>query len=233
MKLARMTRISARALIGFNLIMAACAVFLLMRMTPAVDTILRNNGDSRTASREMLAAMSEAGAGHVTNNARDRFRSSLERAHKNITEEQETSVLTTIDSSWEDAFSGDTAAVLRTSRAISELDRINRTAMEKAEERARSLGTAGAWAVTVMALLIYLAGNLFLNSLRTNLLHPVEEIDRVIAAFHRGDVRRRCTTGAMPADMKHAAVRLNELLDRFATVETGDTAKETPREKNR
>ncbi|UKI32574.1 MAG: hypothetical protein L6W00_03080 [Lentisphaeria bacterium] len=147
------------ASILLNLLMALGAIWVLARMTPAIEEILSRNGQSLEACEEMFAVLAEApadpagGAGF-----RDNFRQALLRAEANVTEKEEPQALEVIRRNYPAAFLGNGAAREATVAAIRLLAASNRRAMIEAEARARHLGTAGAWGVVFMALTVFVVG---------------------------------------------------------------------------
>ena len=144
------------------------------------------------------------------------FKEALKKSQSNVTESEEPEILGTINRYYVQAFQGDPEATLQTIQAIAKLSQVNRDAMEKADQRARQLGNAGAWGVVFMAALLFLASLLFLRSLRKNLIQPLEEIHAVTLAVRHDDHMRRCTgTHHCPKDIRVIFTELNELLDQY------------------
>ena len=203
MEHAQSVRAGAWLLILLNLLMALGAIWVLARMTPAIEEILSRNGQSLEACEEMFAVLAEApadpagGAGF-----RDNFRQALLRAEANVTEKEEPQALEVIRRE-------------ATVAAIRLLAASNRRAMIEAEARARHLGTAGAWGVVFMALTVFVVGLLFKRALYRNLVAPLEEVDNVLAARRNGDRMRRCNTIDMPRDVRRVLGDINDVLDQL------------------
>ena len=214
MEHAQSVRAGAWLLILLNLLMALGAIWVLARMTPAIEEILSRNGQSLEACEEMFAVLAEApadpagGAGF-----RDNFRQALLRAEANVTEKEEPQALEVIRRNYPAAFLGNGAAREATVAAIRLLAASNRRAMIEAEARARHLGTAGAWGVVFMALTVFVVGLLFKRALYRNLVAPLEEVDNVLAARRNGDRMRRCNTIDMPRDVRRVLGDINDVLD--------------------
>lgn len=214
MTLAHPIRFGARLLIGFNLLMALGSIWIFMRMTPAIEIIIDRNVLSLEACEEMLAALSLAAGGTNEKEMLEaRFSAALKRAQNNITEKEEPIALRTITKNCTAAFLGNTAARKNTVAAITLLGKINRQAMISEDRRAQQIGTAGAWGVVFMAVSVFLAGMLFIRELSKNVLHPLEELQSVIAAHLSGDAMRRFSCVGLPKDVGSIFNGFNELLD--------------------
>ncbi len=218
-------KFGAWVLIALQLLMAFGAIWIFMRMAPAIEVIIDRNVISLEASEEMLAILTLAEQGTATDAAnRQRFAQALERAQNNLTEKEEPELIRSIAAQYSRALAGDRVAIERTVGAIVQLGRINRDAMRTADLQARQLGMGGAWAVVFMASAAFLAGMLFLHSLKRNLLLPLDEIHAAIMAFSQGDTLRRCTQKNVPKDMHNLMLRMNTILDELAFAGTVEQA---------
>lgn len=214
MKLSQPVRLGAWILIGLNLLMSFGAIWIFMRMAPAIEIIIAQNQVSLQACEHMLAAVAmQDGEDPAAPQHLDSFTKALDTALNNITEPDEPGVLGDIRRSYAAAFAGNGVARRQTVAAILRLGEINRAAMIKADGKARQLGYAGAWGVVFMASGVFLTGLLFLRSLKKNLVDPLEEIDAVVGAFRHGDTLRRCTTKDGSRNIKQVFGNVNELLD--------------------
>lgn len=88
--------------------------------------------------------------------------------------------------------------------------------MVKADRQARQFGNGGAWGIVFMASAVFIAGMLFMRSLKRNLVEPLEEIHSVIQAIRNGDSMRRCTGPDAPQEIKTIFSGINEVLDKNA-----------------
>lgn len=206
-------KFGAWAVILLNLLMAFGSIWIFMRMAPAIEVIIARNVLSLEASEEMLAILGLAGEGAADASARQAFQAALERAEKNITEQEETELLARITKFHQPALAGERAAKRKTVEAIAELGRSNRSAMHRADLRAQELGLGGAWAVVFMASAAFLVNMLFLRGLKKNLLLPLEEINLAVTAFSRGDSMRRCSYKGASKPMQALLLHINELMD--------------------
>lgn len=214
MKLALSVKLGAWILIGLNLLMSFASIWIFMRMAPAIKVIIVQNDVSLKASEEMLAALSLGGGLKFdTSQQIASFRRALDRAKNNITEKEESNIITKITQGYENAFRGDPAELNRTVNAILELGEVNRGAMRRADGKAQQLGYAGAWGVVFMAVIIFLVGMIFLRKLKLNLSDPLQEIDSAVSAFRNGDTMRRCSMRRPPKAIKQLFTNVNELLD--------------------
>lgn len=212
---------------GLNLLMALGAIWIFMRMAPAIEIILYRNARSLHASEQMLSflAMADDREGEDFIILKDSFSESLRNAQNNITEEGEPLTLERIGENYKDAFQGDREARNRTVAAILQLGDINRSAMAEADRRARQLGNAGAWGIVFMATIVFFSGMLFIRSISKRLIQPLEEIHAVITAHRGGDRMRRCTGANLPKDIKIIFTGINEYLDKNASQYTPEQIK--------
>lgn len=89
--------------------------------------------------------------------------------------------------------------------------------MFKADRQARQFGNAGAWGIVFMASAVFIAGVVFMRSLKRNLVKPLEEIHSVIQDIRNGDNMRRCTGVDVPQDIKSIFSGINEVLDKYTS----------------
>lgn len=216
MKHAQCVRLGAWFLIAANLLMALGSIWIFVRMAPAIKVIIEQNERSLHACQEMLSCLAlaqqtETEKGTLINV----FKESLSRAQSNITERDEPLALDRINAHYSQAFAGQPEALDQTVSAITHLSEINREAMVQAEQKARQFGNAGAWGIAFMATGIFTVGMLFIRSLKTNLLIPLEELHSVVTAYRSGETMRRCTGPDMPKDIRVMFNDVNELLDRI------------------
>lgn len=216
MRLGQSVKFGTWVLIFLNLSMSFGSIWVFMRMAPAIEVIIDQNGVSLHACEEMLALLATKDHAHEVDIEKHiaLFKGAVSRARNNITEKDEPIAIDLIDQNYTLALHGDRSAVERTVEGIRHLSEINRSAMLTADEKARQLGHAGAWGVVFMAIIVFITGMLFRRILQKNLVGPLEEIDRVMRTFRSGDTMRRCTPdSASPKTIKHLYDNLNELLD--------------------
>lgn len=216
MRLAHSMRLGAWVLIGLNLLMSFGSIWVFMRMSPAIEIILDQNVTSLQTCEEMLASLirSSNENKYDAESSRESFVAALNKAQHNITEDDEPDAIKSIKLSYIKAFEGDTVEIKNTVDAILRLGSINREAMVESAWKARQFGTAGAWGIVFMATAVFLAGILFVRSLKRNLTNPLEEIHSVTTAMRNGDTMRRCTGTDLPKEVNQVFSELNEVLDR-------------------
>lgn len=215
MKLLTMVRMGALLLIGLNVLMALATIWVFMRMAPAIEVIIEQNERSLEACERMLVALALSGGEESDNRQLQiSFNEALQTAQNNITEAEEPEALAMIDRNYREALDSNFPARRQTITAINRLADINRQAMVRADKRARQFGIGGAWGVVFMASAVFLAGLLFLRSLKRNLVKPLEEIYAVISAYRLGDTMRRCSGADLSRDIKTIFDGINELLDK-------------------
>lgn len=219
MRLAKGIIWGAWFLVGINLLMAFGAIGIFTRMSPAIATILKRNGDSLKACEKMLASIALSSQGESLPQSQKDFRLALEKAEKNITEVEEPFVLKQIRKAYEKAVSGDWKSIVITVKSIVELGKINRRAMEIADNNAQQLGSAGAWSIVFMSICAFLVGVIFIKHLSQKLLIPLEEIKTVLLVHQDGDINRRCVGQNLSPDVEVIYMKLNKLLDQTIKVD--------------
>jgi len=221
MKTAHTVRMGVWLMMGLNLLMALGSTWIFMRMAPAIEVIIDRNERSLEACEEMLTSLALIGSDRAANDAlKAVFIISFNRAENNITESEEPVLLKSIKAQFDKDFWSNMAARKNMVSAITQLAKMNREAMIKADVHARQFGYAGAWAIVFMAVIVFFAGMIFKRSLANNLVTPLEEIEAVICAHQNGDIMRRCTGTDVSRDVQGVFNGLNELLDKmqFQTV---------------
>jgi methyl-accepting chemotaxis protein len=197
-------------------------VGLLMRMSPAIERILRENVVSLEASDEMMAALALRGAVEPEARLDTRFREALRRAQANVTEDEERPALELIAGHASGALRGDPADRAATVEALSTLHRVNSAAMRRADEQAKQLGIGGAWAMVFLTCLALGVSWAVLRRLRQRLITPLLELSTTLDAASRGDRHRRCRTMHAPAELARIMAAVNALLDQSALVPGGE-----------
>lgn len=223
MRLLQGIRLGAWLLIGLNLVMGFGSIWIFIRMAPAIEIIIEQNERSLHACEEMLATLVlQQGVAPENAHIRAQFRAALNRARDNVTEPDEPMALDAIAHSYEQAFAANPVALEETVRSIRQLREINRRAMVRADQRARQLGTAGAWGIVFMASFVFLVGLIFLRRLRENLVAPLGEIHNVLHAVKHGDHLRRCSGPKQPNEIKYIFREINDLLDQQQATESDE-----------
>ncbi len=179
-------------------------------MTPAIERILRENVYSAEAVEVMLVALADA---EEDPGARERFFGALARAKDNVTEEDERPPLATLERVGSAAISGDGAATAEALTALRQLGNINRAAMQRADQNAQRLGSAGAWAAVFLGLAGLGASALTVRNLHRRLLLPLAEIVEVARAARANDPRRRCVRTYATGELETVMIAFDELLD--------------------
>jgi hypothetical protein len=214
MQLAQTIKWGAWSLLALNLMMAFGSIWVFMRMAPAIETIIDQNGRSLQACEQMLAALALTDPSNKNSDQlQSAFTTALNRAKNNITEKEEPGAIEAISQHFKQAFAGNTASREETVTSIQHLSQINRAAMVTADQKARQFGKAGAWGIVFMASAVFMAGMLFIKELKRSFIKPIEEIHSVIQAVKTGDTIRRCTGPDAPQDIRIIFGELNDILD--------------------
>lgn len=204
-------RVSMGLLLVVQLATSFGAIGLLTRMGPAIGQILQENMVSIQATEAMLAALASE-EGTVTER-RVAFQQALTQAERNITIESERPVLKKIQEHSGAAFDGDAGARATLIIDLRELSHVNQASMEEADQRARRLGTAGAWAAILLGLTGFMLSLIIFRRMQDRLLSPVQDIHDVLVAFDGGDTLRRTSIHRAPSEITVIGQHLNAMLD--------------------
>lgn len=210
---------TARQLVGsFGVLLAIqaltsfVAIGLLGRMGPAIERMLDENVLSVRAVEEMLAVLAVPGAPDA--DAFETYADGLERVRNNLTEPEERAPLRRLEALLAAVRAGDAEARRVSVAALRDLGRINLQAMQRADEEAKFLGTAGAWAATFLGLLGLAVSLLSMDRARRRILAPMVELVQVVEAHAGGETHRRCTTSiAAVPEIARVTRELNRLYD--------------------
>lgn len=213
MELRRELVLTIGMLILLNLVLALGSVGLLARMGPAIARILDENVYSIVAAEEILATVASNGGRASSPEKRLEVMDALDRASRNVTEEEERPVLDRLAGELEAALEGDESARQAAVADVRELIRVNRAAMNRVDAEARRLGSAGAWAGVLLGFLSFTLSLLGIALLNRRVLRPLEELHSVLEAVRRGDPLRRCHPGDTPVEVRQVATGVNNLLD--------------------
>ena len=212
-------RIAFGALLVIQVVTAFAAIALLGRMSPAIERIIQENVYSITAVEQMLGALVEREAS--PEEARAHLDEALERAEGNVTEEAERPALEAIRRDAPPALAGDGGATQRALKAMQELGDINRASMRRADDDAKALGEAGAWAVAALGLLGFIGSLWISRRLSRRISEPVSEIYDALLAFNGGDDHRGCVVSGAPVEIQALGDSLNALFRAISTREGG------------
>ncbi len=212
MEIRRTLLIGIFGLVTLNILTAFGVVGLLMRMSPIIEDILKQNVQSLEAGENMLAIValstSEASAERIT-----LFDAALRTAWENVTEVEERPVLSRVEAAKRAAFAGDPEARTELVGALRELAEINRRAMRSADEEAQRQGTAGAWFAVLVALLGVVFSTFMGRRLNRKLVEPLNQLLHVLQSYRAGDRHRRCTAAEVPPEFRMIFQSVNQLLD--------------------
>lgn len=210
-------------LVAVQLATAFAAIGLLTRMSPAVEEILAENVYSNEAAEEMVSSLGLALAG-VDGDHHAAFNEAVRRARENITETEEVPVIDRIDAAGQSFFAGDRTALRAAVDGAQQLIAINRAAMQRANEEAQRLGTAGAWAAVALSLVGFFVSVIVVRRTIQGIVEPIEELEAALDAFRAGDPYRRCQGKAASEEMRHVLRAVNVLLDRATRMEAQENA---------
>lgn len=200
-----------RLLVGFNLVLAICSVWILQRLTPPLNQIYTRNVRSLDDCDAMLAALAHPVPDRMS------FDRHFHQAAQNVTEQGERQAIAQLESA-KQALDSATAENLPQARlavvtAVLKLAEINRNAIAQEATHATQLRQAGAWTIVLLTLSFFATVLLLVRRLRQHLLTPLDDITQTLEANQRGDRFRRCRTQSNDQDMKLISSRINALLD--------------------
>lgn len=196
-----------------NTLLAFGVIGLLVRMGPAIEKILQENVYSIVAAEDILVELSTMNSPELSSEAFARIDSALSRARINITEAEEIPALDAIDRNIQNLRDGDYNTKPDLINNLRTLIEINREAMNKVDQEAKRLSTAGAWAAAFIGFISFLASILIIRRLRTRVIDPIAEIYNVIESNRLGENFRRCTSRQAAPEIQHIQHELNLLLD--------------------
>ena len=211
MQLRREITLGLGAILGLQIALCALAIGLFMRQGPAIEQILQENVYCIVAVTQMLASLNDT----RDPEARADFEHALDRASANVTEEAEQPLIDTITREHQRALSGNEDARVVVVTSLRDLDRINRASMERADNRAKRLGQAGAWATAILGALSLILGILAYRRLRERLELPIEELRRVAHQVRHGNLQARASTDLAPAEITQIASDFNWILEQW------------------
>ncbi len=201
-------------LLAIQALTSLVAIGLLGRMGPAIEHIMQDNVYSVEAVEDMLAVIARPGP--ASPELRRAYAEALERAKSNVTDPEEREPLSALERPMQAALAGDLEARAESAEALRRLGRVNRLAMQRADDEARRLGIAGAWAAAFLGFAGLAASLLAMARARRRILSPVAEMARVVRAHQEGEPHRRC---AVPAGTVPELARVMDELDRLYDVE--------------
>ena len=121
-----------------------------------------------------------------------------------MTEAGERPALTAIEANAARALEGDPEARRLAVEAILELARVNHASTERADQRARRLGSAGAWAAVLLGAGGLVAGVLLVRRQLRRVVLPLTELQATVHAFRHGDRHRRTNSSASGAPTRRS-----------------------------
>jgi methyl-accepting chemotaxis protein len=213
MELRRELILTIGILVLLNLLLAFGSIGLFVRMGPVIERILQENVYSIVATEEMLTVLAEFGGEPLSRDARSRLGASLQKAKQNVTENDEEEVLKSIERHLFAAMDGDSQARKRVIGELGRLIRINRDAMRRVDEKARRLGSAGAWAAVFIGFLSFILSLFVVVRFQTRFVRPLVNLYEVLIGVHQGDRLRRCHVEEAPREVMQVVRSVNELLD--------------------
>lgn len=202
--------------IVLNLLIGLGAIFLLERLDPAIDKILRENALSVKASMAMqrdLVLSKEASFEEKLKYEKN-FWQAFKRAQKNITLEGEARAVQKIGETAKIYWGGDSARSLDLISLVQSLADQNLNAMEQRQIKARRVSQTGAWSLGFLVVLTILMQLILRKRILNQLINPMRVLCKVICDYSKGNVLRRYHYLNCSPDIKEAGSALNKILDK-------------------
>lgn len=195
-------------------ILSSSAIGLFIRMSPAIDTILRENDFSVVAVEGMLTSLLYSHTGQYHSTAASAFESAYQAALQNVTEPGEAEALERINRFRTGAFAGDQRSLEIVVAELGTLADINRRAMRRGDQAAHRLGAAGAWGVAMLGIFGFGIIVLFMRRIQRQVILPILDIHDTVRGAARGAPGRRAgpAPGA-PEEILIVQRNVNALLD--------------------
>lgn len=211
-----------------NIFIGIGALFLLERIVPAIDSILRQNVASVSSTLTMLSALSSAPHAESGLNSEKVFWEAFEKIDAKAALEPEKKLLDDIRRKAEAYWAKPEPSLNHgdLSAQISTLAELKLQTMALKKDQARRLSLSGSWALGLL-LILSVCIQLFMRArIIENLIEPIEQLHRVLNSFSLGRRMRRFSVhNAMVTEIKKIGVLVNDLLDRHIKAikpESGD-----------
>ncbi len=211
MHLRKQSRTAFGLILSLQLATSFGAIALLSRMGPAIAKVAEENVESLTAVEKMMAALTAPPEEAET--ARRSFEEAYRRADRNVTENDERPLLLEIRDQTDGAFSGDREARESLVVALEQLAEVNRQALHKADQEARRLAQAGAWAAVILALVSFLLVRVVAHRVDAEFVMPILDVADALRSALQGDGFRRCAGRNASPEIQSIANGVNHLLD--------------------
>jgi methyl-accepting chemotaxis protein len=177
-----------------------------------IERILQEDVYSIVAAEEILAELAQQDSA-LAPEARTHVRQALDKAKRNVTEEEERAVLAALEGALPSAMAGERAGRRLAVASIRKLIRINRDAMRNVDLEARRLGSAGAWTAVFIGFLSFLLSIVLFVRLQRRLARPLVDLYEVLESARQGDHLRRCRLTDAPREIIQVTQAVNGLLD--------------------
>lgn len=211
MRISEELKIWIGVLVSVQVLLALGAIELLTRMSPAIERIMQDNVPSIAAVEEMLAALA---LNEISEEERQaKVAAALAQARNSLTEPGEAQVLDEIEAFQRRFFAGDREVQANLIERLRRLSEINQESMRRADERARRLGVASAWAAVLLGFCGFWVSLLAISRMRRRFLRPLAELHEVLQAFRAGEQFRRCSLREQPPEFEEIGTAVNRLLD--------------------
>lgn len=255
-------KLHTRLLLGYGylvalvLVGAAGAALGFFSLGTRIGTVLEDNFESVRASMDMLEALEREDSAVLTallevshprsdiESSERAFLDALARARGNITEEDEKSVLDTIDARYqtyqlarEQLLSVPHERPLATyesecfpqfeavKQGVRGLLEMNQRAMVRADRDAQATAAQRALGYAVLTAVALLSMAWLSRALRLNVISRLEELRSVALAIARGNLRRRASVDQAD-ELGSVATALNDLLDSYEELRGRSEARE-------
>lgn len=206
-------RFVSTVIILINLFVGIGALYLIERIVPAIDEILKENAYSVSSAVLMQESLNSSNNGN--SQKKEQFWQAYEKAKSNITIKGEEELILEIKNLGEAYWNGSESSLNSLSQKVVLLAEMNLHEMNKKNTNARAIGLAGAWALGFLVLISLIIQLILRKRLFLSLIQPTTNLIAVINDFVSGNYQRRVPhDNDASNELKNASAQLNKLLDR-------------------
>lgn len=204
------------AVISLSVVIGLSAMFLVERIVPAIDKIVKENAFSIDAAINMLDAISANDHLNHSQNLESKFWTSFQAANKNTSIAEEQKILAEIKDLGVLYWAGNSNELEREqlSTYITSLAKLKLQDMQVKDDEAQFMGLAGAWAIGILLLLSISIQLYFRHKTIATIIHPVEDLLRAMESFACGNRQRRFLVNPDAVkDLRKLGQLTNDFLD--------------------
>ena len=202
--------------ISLSVIIGLSAMFLVERIVPAIDQIVKENAFSIDASINMLDAISANDHMNHSSLLENKFWNSFKAAENNTSIIEEQKILGQIKDLAVLYWASNSNEVERQqlSTYITSLAKLKLQDMQTKDDEAQFMGLAGAWAIGILLLLSISVQLYFRHKTLATIIKPVEDLMQAMESFACGNRQRRFLVNPEAVkDLRKLGQLTNDFLD--------------------